>query len=244
MTTVPTVSCIVPTRDRAALLCGAIDSARAQTCSVEILVVDDGSSDGTVDALACYGDAVRLVPSHGRGPAAARNTGILAASGEFVAFLDSDDLWHPDKVKTQLALMRARPELGFTYTDYTVSQLVDGDRVVTQTRRHDDEPTLAALCERNFTCTSTVMARRSIVQSLGGFDDTLERGSDYHLWLRIAAGHPFGRVQSVLADYLWHEASITHMSRERNRQAGRDVLARLASSNPTAFDVGVSGTTP
>ena len=114
-----TVTCILPTRDRPARVRAALASALAQTHPVQVIVVDDGT-DGAL-ALPAH-PSVRLLHTGGAGVAAARNAALAVAEGTFVAFLDDDDAWHPDKIARQLKVMTRRSELALTFTDYTVSE--------------------------------------------------------------------------------------------------------------------------
>src|SRR5689334_9621809 len=113
----PLVSCVVPVYNGERYLAEALDSILAQTHRpLQAIVADDGSTDGTAAVAAAYGDRVLVLRQANAGPAAARNLGLAAARGEYVAFLDADDLWHPRKLERQLARFRARPQL-----DYCVS---------------------------------------------------------------------------------------------------------------------------
>ena len=112
------VTVVIPSYNRARLICIAIDSVLAQTYRpIEIVVVDDGSKDDTRAVVESYGAPVRYVHQANAGAAAARNTGIRHARGEFIALLDSDDLWHPWKLEAQVRLLRARPHVGMVWTD-------------------------------------------------------------------------------------------------------------------------------
>jgi hypothetical protein len=106
---------------------------------------------------------------------------------------------------------------------------------VVETRRYLGEPSLRRLVERNFTGTLTIMARRDAVEEVGGFDATLERGSDYDILLRMARRRPFARVPGVLAEYRWHQDSMTGGSRKRNAETYLEVIRRLAASDPELF---------
>ncbi|HSP71769.1 MAG TPA: glycosyltransferase [Gaiellaceae bacterium] len=231
------VSCVVPTRDRAALVGEAIASALGQgdEVALEVIVVDDGSRDDTAAVLARFGRDIRVIRTAGLGVAAARNAGLAAARGAFVAFLDSDDRWYAHKLALQLERMRREPALALAFTDYTLSERDGAGWKVVATRRHQGELTLTRLLERNFVGTLTVLARREMLTALGGFEPSLMRGSDYDLWLRVRRRHAIARVPEVLADYRWHAASLTGASRVRNRQNHIDVIERLAAVDPGMF---------
>lgn len=111
------VSVVIPSYNRARSCGRAVESALAQGCPVEVLVVDDGSTDDTERRIASYGKSVRYIRQANAGVACARNTGLAAARGEFVAFLDSDDAWLPGKLRAQLAVLKRWPEAGLVWTD-------------------------------------------------------------------------------------------------------------------------------
>lgn len=118
-----TVSVVIPAYNRAARLPAAIDSALRQDVGpLEVIVVDDGSTDDTRDVVAAYGDRVSYVYQPNAGVGAARNTGIRRATGTFIAFLDSDDRWQPCKLSMQLALFAARPAVGLVFSDFTIEK--------------------------------------------------------------------------------------------------------------------------
>lgn len=121
-TAAPIVSVVIPTFNRRRLLCEAIDSVLYQNFpSVEIIVVDDGSTDATAETLAArYGDAVRCLRQENRGFGSARNKGVSAATGSYIAFLDSDDIWMKGKLALQEAVMERFPELAYTFTDFVI----------------------------------------------------------------------------------------------------------------------------
>lgn len=111
------ISCIVPVFNGERYVSETLDSILAQTYRpLELIVADDGSTDGTAAVVARYGEPVRYLWQSNQGPAAARNLGVSAAQGEFVAFLDADDLWHPEKLTRQMARFHARPELSLSVT--------------------------------------------------------------------------------------------------------------------------------
>lgn len=186
----PSVSVIIPAYNAAAFVRRAVDSALAQTwVDREVLVVDDGSTDGTLDALAGYGDGLRLLTQANAGPAAARNRGLHEARGRYVAFLDADDWWLPTKLERQVALLEIRPDLGFCST---------ATRVVTEDGSQAGDwpcvPLKDSLLETLFVrsaavsgSTSGVLARRQLVLDAGGFDESLRGFEDPDLWIRLAA---------------------------------------------------------
>ena len=187
------VSVIIPTYNRDAWVTEAVASVLAQTFQdFEVLVVDDGSTDGTMEALATFGDQVRVIRrAERRGVSAARNLGAAAATGDWLAFLDSDDLWLPDKLAHQVKYLKARPDLVICQTEET--WIRNGVRVNAPEacRKVAGDIFLPSL-QRCLVSPSAVMLHRRLFHEMGGFDETLPAAEDYDLWLRIAWRHPVG----------------------------------------------------
>ena len=182
------VSVIIPTYNRAAYLPLAIDSVLAQTDSaidIELIVVDDGSTDGTADLVAQYYPDVVYLSMHNQGVSAARNVGLAQASGQWIALLDSDDLWLPNKLASQMALLADSGLL----VCHTEEIWVRNGRRVNQMRKHqkyggDIYQHCLALCAMS---PSSIVIHRSVFDDIGHFDQTLPACEDYDLWLRLAA---------------------------------------------------------
>jgi glycosyltransferase involved in cell wall biosynthesis len=174
----PTVSAIIPAYNAARTVGRAVESCLSQTYPpIEVLVVDDGSVDGTVEVVASFGAPVRLERKANGGPASARNYAAHLARGNWLGFLDADDWWLPRKLEKQLSLA--------TSDDVAVIQTLTGG----STEQIPLEVTFSQLWEGNLVCTSSVLIRRSMFERLGGFneDPQLISSEDYHLWLRVAA---------------------------------------------------------
>ncbi len=197
----PEVSVVIATYNRGALLDRALDSVLGQTyADYEVIVADDGSTDGTPERMSKRGPRVRVLELEHRGrPSFARNRAMEKASGEFLAFLDSDDVWEPRKLERQVDMMRRQPELVFCYTD---TRFVDagGRFLYLQSRRErpGSGDALNALFERNFVALSTALARTDAVRSAGGFEESLRMAEDWCLWMRLAAKGRVGFVNEVL----------------------------------------------
>lgn len=199
MSTVPLVSVIIPTYNRAAWVKEAAASVLAQTFrDYELLVVDDGSADATLEALVSLGRQVKVLRLEQRqGVSAARNLGAAAAQGEWLAFLDSDDLWLPDKLARQVEYLRAHPDLSICQTEEI--WIRNGVRVnPPRTHRKAAGDIFLASLERCMVSPSAVMLHRRLFAALGGFDETLPAGEDYDLWLRTAWREPVGLVPEPL----------------------------------------------
>lgn len=183
------VSVLIPTYNRADLVMRAVDSALAQTFrDVEIIVIDDGSTDETQQLFELPPEKVRYISRpHSGLPAAARNTGLEFANGEYVALLDSDDEWLPEKLERQVRVLDDVPEVGLTCSNAFVAGK-DGLRYL------GDRPSargmlFGELLEENFVIGSTAVFRRDLLAETGSFCESpmFKVGEDYDLWLRMAA---------------------------------------------------------
>jgi glycosyltransferase involved in cell wall biosynthesis len=195
------VSVIIPTYNRRAIVREAIDSVLAQTVDLELIVVDDGSSDGTGEDLARLGaeraETVRIERMANCGPAAARNRGVAMARAPLVAFLDSDDLWAPEKLARQLQFMRENPGCPISQTDET---WIRNGRRVNPGMRHRKRAG-DFFVESLRTCLvspSAVLMTKKLFDSIGGFDEDMRAAEDYDLWLRIQVEHEIGLLEEPL----------------------------------------------
>ncbi len=192
----PTVAAIIPTRDRAAWTERAVASVLAQTRPPdELVVIDDGSTDGTAEHLRSkfsgtdgMAPGIEVIPEQGRGVSAARNRGIRETTSEWLAFLDSDDEWLPDKLEVQLAALAEEPRL-LCHCDEI---WIRNGRRVNPRRRHRKRGGFIfrhclPLCVIS---PSAAIVHRSLFGSVGLFDESLPACEDYDLWLRICARHP------------------------------------------------------
>jgi len=186
----PRVSVIIPTYNRSRMLKEAIDSVLSQDYPhFELVVVDDGSTDATAELLQAYGQDLVVIRQPNRGVSAARNAGIAAASGRYIAFLDSDDLWLPQKLTRQVRFFNQYPDALVCQTEEIWMR---NGRRVNPGLRHRKlsgmlfEPSLH-LC---LVSPSAVMIRRSLFRAVGRFDENLPACEDYDLWLRVGSRHP------------------------------------------------------
>ena len=207
------VSVIIPTYNRARLVGAAVESVLAQTYRpLEVIVVDDGSSDESQHALSRYRDEILLLRhERNRGAPAARNTGVSAARGEYVAFLDSDDLWEPDKLEKQMAAMLAGPGYGFCFCDYSLWR---DDRVVAPAvkclaARKAGERPFEALLAGNFVAAATILTTRGHLDEIGGWDESLGACQDWDLALRLSARLMVAYVDEPLLRVREQEGSIS-----------------------------------
>lgn len=192
------ISVILPTWNRRRWLPQALDSVLQQTLPPhEIIVVDDGSTDGTLEALAPNYPAVRWIRQENRGPAAARNAGARAATGNWLAFLDSDDRWLPEKLQKQVAFLKEHPDYEVVHTNEI---WIRNGRRVNPKKKHQKYggwiyPQCLPLC---IISPSSLLISRRLWEELGGFDESYPACEDYELWLRLAARHPVGYLPEPL----------------------------------------------
>lgn len=201
----PLISCIIPVFNGERYLGEALDSILAQTYRpIEIIVIDDGSTDGTGELVARYGDRIRYFRQNNEGAPTARNAGLSAARGAFIAFLDSDDLWHPEKLERQMARFEARPELDLCVTHlqrFWIPQLE------TERKRFKDQRFAKVLPGY---VTQTLLARRNVFDSVGNFNTSRRVGDPMDWFLRAAEQ---GVVMELLPDLLvyqrMHESNLS-----------------------------------
>jgi glycosyltransferase involved in cell wall biosynthesis len=194
----PLVSVIIPTYNRAGLVRQAVASVQAQTFrDFEIVVVDDGGTDGTCEVFSSRRELRVLRHPHRCGVSAARNTGIAAARGEWLAFLDSDDLWLPEKLARQILLLEDQPELRLCQTDETWVRRgvrVNKPAAFGKVAGWIFLPSLG----RCMISPSAVMLHRRLFDDHGGFDAALPAAEDYDLWLRLTWRYEVGLVDEPL----------------------------------------------
>jgi len=211
--TEPLISCIVPVYNGQRYLREALDSILVQTHPVlEIVVVDDGSTDGTADVVRSYGDSVRYLWQPRSGPVVARNLGLGVVQGEFVAFLDADDRWHPEKLSRQVVRFRARPELSASVTHV----LNFWSPELAESMQSQSPGRLAPIPGY---VTQTLLARRAIFDTVGSFDATLKHASELNWYLRAIAQ---GEVIELLADVLVYRRLHRHNFSRLSAAASRD----------------------
>lgn len=234
----PRVSVVVPTRDRAAELAGALASVRAQTfAGWECIVADDGSRAGTADVVAGLTRIDPRIRSVRREPggsiAGARNAGLAAANCELVAFLDDDDRWLPDKLAGQIPLLDAEPGVAMVCGRVELT----GDAVGVWPRRPAPVyPTLRTLLASNVVPVCTVVARRSAVEEAGGFDESLPVAEDHDLWLRLAMRWLIRAEPRVVARYRV-DAARAAAQRGAQIEALEAIVAKVAATGsiPSAW---------
>ena len=194
----PLVSVIIPTYNRGWIIKEAIDSVLAQDFEdFELIIVDDGSTDHTAAIINSYQEDIIILRQKNQGVSAARNRGLAEASGSFVAFLDSDDLWLPQKLSRQVDFFHSNPDALICQTEEI---WIRNNMRVNPKKRHKKpsgmifEPSLA-LC---LVSPSAVMIRHCLFEEVGVFDERLPACEDYDLWLRISCRYPVYLIDTQL----------------------------------------------
>jgi glycosyltransferase involved in cell wall biosynthesis len=214
----PLVSVILPVYNRAGSVARSIDSVLAQSYRpLEIVVVDDGSTDGTRAVLESFGDRITLLAQPHGGAYVARNLALRHARGELVAFLDSDDVWLPDRLALQVPLMR-RDEVGLVFGD--ALHVPGAKRTCFDVSPPHRGRVAECFAAANFVPTVTVLARRRCIDEAGGFSEESEISCDYLLWFRIASAHELDYVDRLVAEYTVHAGGISY-------DLGRSLAARI-----------------
>ena len=201
-----TVSIIIPAYNAAKYLRETLDSALNQTYrDTEVVVVDDGSTDETPGILEAYGDRIRVLRQENQGRAAACNAGVGVAQGEWVAFLDADDIWLPAKLERQVDECS---QFAISHTNaYFFGEQFSEDVLKTSMIPKVGGWVLERLLLQNFVTCSSVMLSREVYRHYGGFDPSFYYIEDWPLWLRICAEHQLGYVATPLVRYRVHATS-------------------------------------
>jgi glycosyltransferase involved in cell wall biosynthesis len=221
----PLVSVVIPTYNRAWIVQEAIDSVIAQEFrDFELIVVDDGSTDDTLLHLTGYGKQLRVIHQSNKGVSAARNAGISTASGRYLAFLDSDDLWLPGKLQVQVAFFKQNPEMRICQTEEV--WIRNGLRVNPKQRHRKPS---GMIFERSLglclVSPSAVMIERDLLSEVGFFNETLPACEDYDLWLRVSCRYPVHLIdQPLIVKRGGHEDQLS-------RQPGLDKYRIQALAN-------------
>jgi len=216
----PIVSVIIPTYNSANYIEETVQSVFAQIYTdYEVIVINDGSTDHTLDILEKYKDRLTVLTKSNGGPASARNEGIRESNGQFIAFLDADDIWKPNKLELQVAFMQQNRDIGYCYANaecFSVTK--DGNRV----HRRDLICSISGMVFReqfwsNFIVNSTVMVRRTCLDEIGLLDESkkLIGAEDYDLWLRLNRKFALGNIAVILAEYRLREDSLVGESYEK-----------------------------
>jgi len=205
----PTVSVIIHTYNNEKFIAETVESVLNQTYKdYEIIVVDDGSVDGTREALMPYMQKIRYHYKENGGIASAKNAGINLSQSELVAFLDHDDLWVPDKLQLQMECFKENPLLGLVYAKYTSFR--DGKELRTKPEKGYSGWIFKELLAKSFIQTSTVVVKKKCLNAVGPYDESFSLGDEYDMFLRISKKFQCGFVNKGLTRYRVHDTNASN----------------------------------
>lgn len=223
----PVVSIIIPTYNCALYIAETITSVLNQSFKdIELIVVDDGSTDATRDIVASFGQPVRLVTQANAGVCVARNRGISEAAGKYICLMDHDDYWFPHKLARQVSILEQQPETGVVYSsfilwhrDESTGQFPSPDSFDLNTYLDDTVPQFSGWIYHQFLIdcwmlTSTAMFRAEIFDQCGLFDESLPYSEDWDLWLRISRSYPFVQLRRPTTLYRQHAQQGNRLARD------------------------------
>jgi glycosyltransferase involved in cell wall biosynthesis len=204
----PKVSVVIPAYNSENLIAETIESVFNQTYqNYEIIAVDDGSTDGTLNVLRRYTPRVKVLTKQNGGPASARNLAIQNSSGEYIAFLDNDDLWVEGKLEEQVAFLDSHTDIGLLFSEALMFSQENGERRILRKIGYTVDPTFYLLLFGNFIPSCTVVIRRACVDKVGLLNESLIGTDDYEYWMRIARAFPMAAIPKPLAYYRIHEGN-------------------------------------
>lgn len=236
----PLISVVVPTYNRAALLDQAINSVLQQDYQQwELLVVDDGSTDDTMAVLRTYEKEPRIrgFSQPNSGQAVARNRGLREASGQFIAFLDSDNLWLPHKLATQAAYLASHPEVDVLYGDIETIDIEGRVLAGPSAQARHSGMVWKQLLVDNFVNFNTSVVRTEKLREVGGMDESVRRADDYDLWLRLSTVARFQYLPGVVAQYRVAGARISDNIAGRF-ESNMAAVERFIQRNPGLLSTG------
>jgi len=213
------LSVVMPCYNGERFIAAAIDSVLAQThTDIELIVVDDGSTDGSLDVVHRYGDKVRLLTQTNQGPSAARNHGIYSATGEYVAFLDADDWWEPRFAEVMVAaLKQADAVLAYCGWQNVYTEGSSPPPFVPPEYENENKR-VTLLSNASLWPIHAMLTRRNALLEIGAFDVRLPACEDYDLWLKLTFTRPIVRVPEVFAYYRHHKALADTDKRGRDAE--------------------------
>ncbi len=228
------VSVIIPTYNSASWINETVQSILKQTYPVlEILVVDDGSTDNTVDVVSSYQNPIKYIYQNHRGVSSARNRGIQMARGDLIAFLDADDYWDPRKIEAQVNLLHDR-SLMWVSCETQPFDAITRTMIREITSPMQEGDILDALLLNNFIGSATPIVRKSIFEQVGYFNEAYDAriGEDWDMWLRIASRYPLGVVRERLAFQRLHsDSTMSSTSMAEKVKALEGVIYRAVTNN-------------
>ncbi|MFY7863796.1 glycosyltransferase [Roseateles sp.] len=249
----PSVSVIMPCFNAEHFIADALNSILAQQYPgpLEIVVVDDGSTDKSVQLASAF-ERVTVIRQENKGPAAARNLALENTSGDVLAFLDADDLWTPGSLQSRVEHLIKDPEVGVVFGDFSYwTPVATTKEAASEVRCQLPDSVLSAtregwvypeiLLDPIVHIIATIV-RRSVVDAIGGFDKSLRTGEDYDFFIRAARHCRFSHVESVVARYRLHPSSITRVPQPVSNEytVVSRAIARYGNTNPAGRQLAVS----
>jgi glycosyltransferase involved in cell wall biosynthesis len=234
----PVVSVIIPAYNAAPWIGETIDSVLNQSFrDIEVIVVDDGSTDKTSEVVAKYQQKVKYIYKDNGGPSSARNVGILAARGEYIAFLDADDLWVASKLEQQMEIFNQNSSLVWVYSDGFIFENNPNQtpHLFSYSTCMYEGDILCSLLVDNFIASPTPVIRKEIFDEIGLFNEepAFKSVEDWDMWLRISAKYPIGFVDQPLVKYRRHASGLTGTSSILNALRQKLIVVEQAiSRNP------------
>ena len=227
------VSVIMPCFNGESFIGEAIESVLAQTYhDMELVIVDDGSTDRSLEIIRSFGNAVRVFTQSNRGPSAARNKGIKEASGEFIAYLDADDYWEPRFAECMVtALTNSTAVLAYCGWQNIVPDGKSAPPFIPPEYENEGK-LIALLSNASLWPIHATLTRRDVLLEIGGFNEELPACEDYDLWLRLTATHPIIRVEQVLSYYRHHKSLRVSDKRGRDAEYIRQIKKAFIAQNP------------
>ncbi|MBU0682995.1 MAG: glycosyltransferase [Candidatus Omnitrophota bacterium] len=214
------VSVIIPAYNKAELTVKTVESVLAQTYkNTEIIVVDDGSTDDTKQKLNSYHDRIKYVYKNNGGACSARNVGIKKAKGDYIALIDCDDIYLPEKIEMSAKFLDKNPDIGFVHTP--VYFIDENDNICGRYPRFKKVPSgivTKKLLLKNFVCNSTVVARTECFEKVGMFDETIFTPADWDMWLRLSEFYKAGYINKPMTLYRKSESYIVKHLEQSKRE--------------------------
>ncbi len=207
----PKVSVIIPVYNAESFIEETLESALAQTYkNIEIIVVNDGSTDGSYKKIKPYLPSIKYISQENKGVSSARNNGIRQSKGELIAFLDSDDVWVPEKLQIQVEYLNENKNTAFVHSN--IKYINESSQLISP--ETDFVPGISGMCfrelfEGNKIATSTVVIRKDCLERVGYFTENITFAEDYELWLKMAKHFPIGYLDQPLLRYRVHLANAT-----------------------------------
>jgi glycosyltransferase involved in cell wall biosynthesis len=233
-----TVAVIIPAYNSLGTIGRALESVYAQTLPAhQVIVVDDGSSDGTADWVAQQYPAAQVIRQNNAGASAARNKGVAQADTQFIAFLDADDVWHPQKLQYQVALFETNSELAVVSTACQYLLQHEWEQGQRGQMEHLSTPvfvkkTFTEVFKHPYLATPSVMMRREFFAQLSGFDTHLETAEDVDLWLRACYQGQYALLEAPLTLVVTQKESLSTRTRHSPYGQHLVVIDRFCRAHP------------